>query len=439
MPTGASSPESASAGSDGERLDRRGWNLDEITADGMFVAVSIFYGGCDRSVGTEVEEPGEEVRITTIFAVPRGVNACNDMLRGAREIIALQRPLNDRELTGCGMGDCQSVLDDDDLLYSVERPALSGTTVVATTPNGIVGLDRQTGQEQWRIPQDSEGFGGRIESPTAVGPDGVFVQTSETGLTTVLDARDGNSRRSAPGDLIYSSRLDEHSIDDTVLLTPDLTDVQAREASSGDIRWEARPKGDVITQLLAVEDAVLVMSGRYPSDNDPGQTSLTMYDLADGSVRWQRDLPGGPGDIVRRAEVAAVQVRGAVYGINLEDGSERWRILPFNVDGLVDMGPMVLAEPNVVDNPGVLFDPATGLRTGQRSVVGLYDGQSPDMRNHPVIGQDAIIAEDGALTRRDVSKTLSVEPDPNPAWMRTLPARLSPGLAPPSQTAIYWW
>lgn len=50
------------------------------------------------------------------------------------------------------------------------------------------------------------------------------------------------------------------------------------------------------------------------------------------------------------------------------------------------------------------------------------------MRNHPVIGQDAIIAEDGALTRRDVSKTLSVEPDPNPAWMRTLPARLSPAV-----------
>lgn len=98
VPTGASSPESASAGSDDERLDRRGWNLDEITADGMFVAVSIFYGGCDRYVGTEVEEPGEEVRITTIFAVPRGVNACNDMLRGAREIMALQRPLNDREL-----------------------------------------------------------------------------------------------------------------------------------------------------------------------------------------------------------------------------------------------------------------------------------------------------------------------------------------------------
>lgn len=427
LPTGPPVGEGASAGGDGDRVgEERGWDLAEVTADGRHVAVTVGFGGCDRYFGPDVRETADEVEIVTVFTVPAGMVACTAELQLAQNIVRLQRPLGDRTLTGCGRGDCLAVDDAAEISLDVPRPAISGDVVVAGIPDGIVGLDAATGEERWRLRHRAEPLGGHISSPTAVGQGGVMVQVADTGLSSVLDAADGSLRWSAAGGLEYSRWLDAHTSDDAVLLTPDLTSLEMRDAGSGEVRWQARPPGQIITQLVSSEDAVVVLSGRHETADRAGHSTLTRYALADGTALWQRELPGAPGDMISRPGLAVVEVLGAVYGIDIADGSERWRLLPFNVAGLIDAGPRILAYPGRYGDPLTVIDPATGDRDGKRPFGAVGNGVRPDLRRHPVIDGEAVVADDGTLTRRDVTDTLLIDADPDPAWTSTQHARLSP-------------
>jgi outer membrane protein assembly factor BamB len=248
-------------------------------------------------------------------------------------------------------------------------------------------LDAVTGDEQWSIATVG-GFG-----PRQIALAGDVVVNSSDGVVTALDVDRGAERWSredlpggsllvagATGSIVIGVHDFERTPGSSRLLSVDPTD--------GTMRWDVPLDGlgQVVDVAIVGELVVARLSGT--GRTDAGRTSVVAVGLADGTIRWQRDL--GTSEIVEPLMVAEEHVVVALrtYSFTITDdsgnlvdelapsasivvldtatGDERWRVdREFDLvdDRARDVQAMDTDETVVIARDGeqlVALDAATG-------------------------------------------------------------------------------
>lgn len=193
---------------------------------------------------------------------------------------------------------------------------------VEENPPRVVGHDPSTGDELWEL----EGT-----VPLVFGFDEIGVTTRTWRELVGFDL--------ASGDRVWQLDLDDRAVvfaagrDELVVVTG--TEITAIEGSSGERRW-SRPV-DEVPGLLATGSRLLLAA----------DGELALVDLASGEAEWERELgrtrlrptpwtldrgivtafgPSVPAATVDDELAVVVLDDGGVVALDVEDGSERWRL-----------------------------------------------------------------------------------------------------------------
>lgn len=177
--------------------------------------------------------------------------------------------------------------------------------------------------------------------------------------------------------LVASSFLDQERVGERALF--------CLSAADGRILWKTPLRLNPWSGPSVAGDVVLVggSSIRFePKDIPQGQGELTAVSLADGTVRWRRDVPGGIVSPVAVAEGLAVftATDGKVRGWNLAGGEEKWSY---------DAKSALFAAPAVAG--GVVY--AADLKSVVHA-IGLAEGQprwTLDLASDPAVKTPGMI------------------------------------------------
>ena len=171
---------------------------------------------------------------------------------------------------------------------------------------GMAALDAADGTTTWTHGLDTEGRF-VVGSATAVGD--AVVGTEGDGLLFARDAATGEARWERP----LRDRVAAPLLAGGTLYAPEIGGtVAAVDAASGDLRWERSVAADGLPTVLSAAGTLLAVV------EAGGETRLVGVDAADGSVRWRRSLPGGRYTVTAAGPGAAVVTdAGSVYGVAL--------------------------------------------------------------------------------------------------------------------------
>lgn len=320
----------------GQRVVEGSWRLDAISPDGRTLLVSTGFGGCEEYRGTDIDEGADEVLVRVRLAEPLGVAECTDELHVRQVHVTLDEPLGERVLVGCGGAPAACAdLTRNTAGLGVQAPfapaALAGgAAIIGTGLEGvIIGVDGATGAARWsRTVRD---VAGDVALGELVAAGDLVLVEDQLGRLYALDGATGRGRwqRLAVSEVPGSPRGTVVVGDVVITVGPGDT-VTAVGLGDGVERWSARPEGDAVFALAVGGDVALVLSGRLRVPGDPGAAVLTALDPATGATHWTYRAAGGPTELAVAASTAVVQVWGGMYGVTLEDGTERWRRVPFD-------------------------------------------------------------------------------------------------------------
>lgn len=190
----------------------------------------------------------------------------------------------------------------------------SGLAYLGGTPQDSPGdylltaYDARTGESRWKYQIPARVGGDPAPSPGLVHIGG------DDGFLRALDATRGGLRWQQ--NLGAPVRSTPRAAGDAVLVTTDEHGIVAVDAATGRIRWRAHPgRYDSVTGSLFVIRESTVFFGE--------QGRLYAHDLADGRLRWQRDLGGAMP--VTSGGMAFLTVGKTLYGLGMSDGVTRWQ------------------------------------------------------------------------------------------------------------------
>lgn len=240
-----------------------------------------------------------------------------------------------------------------------------GAVHVASQDDNVYAIDAATGTERWRHSNDvSEEDLGRKCTPAVV--DGVVFSEGSGGYLYAVDATSGRRR------WLIRTRLGPYPaaptvVDDTVYVADGRT--LAVDATNGSLRWEwergdpglAVADGtvfttdnddrafdaldaatgerlwtvDVHTHIPTVVDGTVLASTRTTPETDQ-RNRLYAFAAADGTVRWEVDLPGPASHSPAVASGTAFlgAAGGTLFALDVRDGQELWRYDPVDAAGI---------------------------------------------------------------------------------------------------------
>lgn len=283
-------------------------------------------------------------------------------------------------------------------------------------------LDAASGREQWSI-ATAGGFGRR-----AVALAGDVVVNASDGVVTALDIDDGDelwSRGDLPsGDLLVagiagSTVVGVHDF----VGTPGSSRLISVDPTAGTTRWDVPLDGLGQVVDVAIVGELLVARLMGNGRADAGRTTVVAVELADGSIRWQRDL--GISEISEPLMVAedhvVVALRTYSWTTTDEDGNvidemapsasivvldtatgdERWRIdreFDISDDGVRDVQAMNTDESLVIARDGeqfVALEASTGAplwsKSGSRSGAWIVDALVLSVPSQWIDGREATL------------------------------------------------
>ncbi|MBW3562137.1 MAG: PQQ-binding-like beta-propeller repeat protein [Actinobacteria bacterium] len=189
------------------------------------------------------------------------------------------------------------------------QPTLAGPVLVIDTARGPVALDRATGEVRWEAPVVG------VERFTTDGEDRILLSRSAD--ITAVDATDGTMMWSVPTFPGPDTGFAVADRDTVVVATSGNAVIRALHADTGDLRWEQRHSGAILTPPALVDGLVYVQDG----DGD-----LHAFDAQTGDETWahtpERDdfgpLTAGSGVVVRWS------FEGRHVALNAATGRELW-------------------------------------------------------------------------------------------------------------------
>lgn len=244
-------------------------------------------------------------------------------------------------------------------------PALTPDLVVAATETGVVAVDRHSGQVRW----DTE-VGERANGPVIVG--GRAVVSTWEGSLTAFDLADGHVawRAALPGPAIGPAATDGAAVAVTwESKFGDAAGAVVVEGADGRQRWSVplEPGGVSAPAVVALPDAeparsvVVVVAG---------DIAVHGLDLGDGTERWREGTEGAgspevPPLALGDGEVLVPHRLAGLHLMDADDGSIRWE--GFIVAAAVRGGPAGIGPDGpfafpLDDGRVVVVGPATEAR-----------------------------------------------------------------------------
>jgi outer membrane protein assembly factor BamB len=187
----------------------------------------------------------------------------------------------------------------------------------------VLAVDAATGRERWRL--DVEG---PVVSAPLVADGAVYIGTN-AGVLYGIDAGSGEERwQFAAGSTIWAA---PSYADGTVFFGSWDTNAYAIDAATGAERWRFAAEGPIWAAAPVVDGVVYVAS---KGDDMAGRPfRLFALDAADGTTRWQVDLPHS-NNLAPLTGQDAVAVGGGVvlymhqfilHAFDAQTGTERWQ------------------------------------------------------------------------------------------------------------------
>lgn len=251
------------------------WHEDTRVHDGMAVAGDVLYAGT---------VPGEVVALDAATGKERWAVELGDLFAGA--------------------------------------PTVIDGTVFACCENTVAALDAETGERRWtRTIQKVD------DASPAVAGGRVYVGTPES-MVHALDADSGETVWTREtGGSVHAGPSVAHGR----VYVPAFGGIEARDAATGDLAWEAVPPGSVVTPPVVTEDVVVV-----------GQGSKVAYDVDTGEEQWRYDDIGWASSDGTPAAATADTVYasgpdGNLHAIDIGSGEPRF---VYDVDGDPEAAPV---------------------------------------------------------------------------------------------------
>lgn len=275
--------------------------------------------------------------------------------------------------------------------HSLTEPAIAdvdgdgGMEVAAvTTEEALVVRDAASGDEEWRLPTGTYGYGRPTVADLAGGPAPEVVASDIDGRVVVA---------SGDGTVVWRTGLANTSFERPfVWEAPVVADVDADgepEVFLGSYEGPAVLDADGGVDWLREESATYTAT--VQADDDPalelvtaGDSTVRAYDGATGDIEWERDVPGarlrvaGDADGDGAAEVFVGRSDGTVVALDAASGGTEWSTAVAGEDVIVP--PPVLGDLDgdgtrevvAVTNDGTVLalSPSTGaeLAAYERSV-----------------------------------------------------------------------
>ncbi|HUG83984.1 MAG TPA: PQQ-binding-like beta-propeller repeat protein [Euzebya sp.] len=263
------------------------WFLLRITPDGGTVWVYNSTGSCTERGTTDLVETDEEVRIVTRLVDPTGVVECEPAERHLQHRVDLDRPLDERLLTGCLRPDCRQPHGSDGVaVESLAVDDLDGDVVLAGTvtqpdgeegqelaTSGLARLDGMTGQPVWGTtyqrpdglhfdPLGTPRVAGELVAVDLEGSGGLALFTAGgAGPLASVNGMSNEFREVAGGLWLGNQKLTEKLLALDLAVMPEVWDGGAPVDFAPAVRWVAdgeEPVADVVradgTELLVTQD-----------------------------------------------------------------------------------------------------------------------------------------------------------------------------------------
>lgn len=206
-------------------------------------------------------------------------------------------------------------------------------TLTVTAPSGVFGLNaggglkppllnRAVGTERWTGPRSpGPGFFGPADPATPVAADGtIFTSLPGTNSIAALDPDDGQVewRRTHHEDDRVSVSFNRPAVADGVVFVTNWPwQVTAYDADSGAQRWQRELDEQTVLAPVATGEGVVV----------PSRNAVRLLDATDGSRLWKRTHDGNVTEsapAVADGTVFLADERGSMRAFDLETGESLW-------------------------------------------------------------------------------------------------------------------
>lgn len=258
--------------------------------------------------------------------------------------------------------------------------------VAVTTENALVARDATTGDEAWRLPLSTFGYGRpTVANLTAApGPEivtsdiqgGVLVATGEGSVAWRLDLGTTEWRRPA----VWAAPIvTDADADGRPEILVGSGSGPAALAADGSVEWIRNGSAAYVAAAGADDDpAVEVFTA--------GTSAIRSYDGTDGEMRWQRNLSNAriraaaDADGDGTVELYAGRIDGTVLALDAETGATEWSTTLAAGDANIVVPPVLgdvdgdgTDEVIAVTNGGTVavLDPGSG------TVLGVYERPVP--------------------------------------------------------------
>lgn len=264
-------------------------------------------------------------------------------------------------------------------------------------------------------------LGKRIPRP-AIGPDGVYAVSSESGIHA-LAAADGTQQwqHSTPA----ASWLGP-AVGAGLVAAVDYQTLVAFDAATGEERWRHTwpTEGTMSSMPIIGEDMLYVGNSSIPTSHTESQypEDLFAFDVHDGSVQWKRNLArhdplSGP-PILHDGTLYVQTEQAGVFALDPADGRERWHV------SLSEEHDNALGGPTLVAETETLVAGASGAAYGLALPDGRERWRTPGIQTAPVSDGTTVYAGEAVGSSKTAVYALAAS-DGSKQWRFTRPGQLT--------------
>ena len=218
-------------------------------------------------------------------------------------------------------------------LARVRSPIYTTDTLAVTAPSGVFGLNagggvgipllnRSLGAERWAGPQSpGPGFFGPADPVSPVAGDGtIYTPIPGTNSIAALDPTDGEVRwrRTHHEDDPVSVQFNRPAVKDGfVFVTNWPYQATAYRAETGERHWQRELDEQMLLAPVATEEGVVV----------PSRNTVSLLDVADGSILWERTLDGNVTEsapAVANGTIFVADEQESLHALDLSTGESQW-------------------------------------------------------------------------------------------------------------------